>query len=248
MKHVAVFASGRGSNFRAIAEHVKLGVLENVQVSLLVTNDPSAPAIGIAKEKSIPYIVIEGVFGKKFPSKLEREKARTEFDERALETLKQHRIGLVTLAGFMQVLGPTIVREFKFRIMNIHPAIDLVRFGGRGMFGEHVHEAVLRAGEKKSGCTIHYVDDSVDGGPIVLQSTVLVQSGDTAESLAARILIQEHRTYSKAIQLHADERITVRDGRTVVDLSPGWEEQWNRRQEAFIRYQTTQTQSLKVAP
>ncbi len=250
MDHVAVFASGRGSNFRAIADHARLGVFEDVQVSLLVTNDAKALAIGIAKEHRIPHILIEGVFGRKFVGKDEREKARNEFDERAVEVLKQHRIGLVALAGFMQVLGPTIVRAFRFRIMNIHPAKDLVRFGGPGMFGERVHAAVLRAGEKESGCTVHYVDESVDGGPIVLQSTVPIEPGDTPEFLAERILIQEHRTYSKAIQLHADGRITVRDGKALVDWSGGWEERWNRRQEPFIQHQSDRGQEhlLKPAP
>ncbi len=242
MKNVAVFASGRGSNFRAIADHAKLGVLENVQVSLLVTNDATAPALGIAKEHSIPHVLIEGVFGRKFADKAERDKARKEFDERAVEVLRHNRIDLVALAGFMQVLGPTIVRAFESRIMNIHPAKDLVRFGGPGMFGKRVHEAVLRAGEKQSGCTVHYVDESVDGGPIVLQSTVPVELGDTAESLAQRILVQEHRTYSKAIQLHADERISVHSGSVIVDWSGDWNERWKRRQEAFIRYHNKQTQ------
>ena len=121
--------------------------------------------------------------------------------------------------------------------MNIHPAKDLVKFGGRGMYGEHVHEAVLRAGEKESGCTIHYVDESVDGGPTIIQTTVPVNTTDTPETLAKRILIQEHRTYSKAIQLHADERLKVSEGRVVIDWSDNWEEDWNRRQERFIEYQ-----------
>lgn len=248
MKHVAVFASGRGSNFRAIADHARLSVFEDVQVNLLVTNDAKAPAIGIAKEHSIPHIFIEGVFGREFAGKDEREKARNEFDERAVEVLKQHRIDLVVLAGFMQVLGPTIVRAFRFRIMNIHPAKDLVRFGGPGLFGERVHAAVLQAGEKESGCTVHYVDESVDGGPIVLQSTVPVEVGDTPDSVAERILVQEHRTYSKAIQLHADGRIAVHDGNAIVDWNGGWEERWNRRQDAFIRYQTQQTQEHLLRP
>jgi folate-dependent phosphoribosylglycinamide formyltransferase PurN len=121
--------------------------------------------------------------------------------------------------------------------MNIHPAKDLVKFGGRSMFGERVHEAVLRSGAKESGCTIHYVDQSVDGGPIILQSTVPVEATDTPESLAHRILIQEHRTYSKAIQLHVDGRIKIVDGKNLIDWSGGWEEKWNRKQEALIKHQ-----------
>jgi phosphoribosylglycinamide formyltransferase-1 len=240
MKHIAVFASGRGSNFRAIADHARLKVFENVEVNLLVTNDPNAQAIQIAKEYSTPHVVLEGVFGRKFASKQEKEKARNKFDAQAIELLGQYRIDLVALAGFMQVLGPAMVGAYRFRVMNIHPAKDLVRFGGPGMFGERVHSAVLRAGENESGCTVHYVDESVDGGPVVLQSTVPVKPSDTLESLTERILVQEHRTYPKAIQLHADERVVVRGGKAVVDWSGGWEERWNRRQEPFIQHQAEQ--------
>jgi phosphoribosylglycinamide formyltransferase-1 len=238
MKSLAVFASGRGSNFRAIVEHTRMGILRDVDVKLLVTNISGAPAADFAIERSIPVSTIEGVYGRKFVNREQRNKARNQFDEMALRVLTENHIDLVALAGFMQVLGPTLVEAFERRIMNIHPAKDLVRYGGSGMFGERVHAAVLRAGEKESGCTIHYVDNSVDGGPIILQSTVRVEAGDTPETLAHRILIQEHRTYSKAIQLHADGRILVKDGKVSIDLSDGWEENWNRRQEAFIQQQT----------
>jgi formyltetrahydrofolate-dependent phosphoribosylglycinamide formyltransferase len=212
-------------------------ILQDVEVSLLITNDPNAPVIHAANENKIPPVIFEGIQGKKFTTKQEREKARAKFDELALERLRQNRIDLVALAGFMQVLGPTLVDAYEYRIMNIHPAKDLVKFGGRSMFGERVHEAVLRSGAKESGCTIHYVDQSVDGGPIILQSTVPVEATDTPESLAHRILIQEHRTYSKAIQLHVDGRIKIVDGKTLIDWSGGWEEKWNRKQEALIKHQ-----------
>jgi formyltetrahydrofolate-dependent phosphoribosylglycinamide formyltransferase len=241
MKHLAVFASGRGSNFRAIVDHARLGVLRRIQVSLLVTNVPNAPAADLARERSIPVSFIEGVYGGQFVNKQEKEKARNEFDTKALEILTQHQIDLVALAGFMQVLGPRIVDAFGLRIMNIHPAKNLNRFGGRGMFGERVHAAVLHSGEKESGCTIHYVDNSIDGGPIILQSTVPVEAADTPETLAHRILIHEHRTYSKAIQLHVDGRIHVADGKVSIDWSDDWEGQWNSRQEAFIQYQAQQS-------
>jgi folate-dependent phosphoribosylglycinamide formyltransferase PurN len=123
--------------------------------------------------------------------------------------------------------------------MNIHPAKNLMKFGGRGMFGERVHEAVLRSGEKESGCTVHYVDESIDGGPIILQTMVPIEPSDTPKSLAHKILIQEHRTYPKAIQLHVDERIKITDGKTLIDWNGGWEENWNRKQEALIKHQLT---------
>jgi phosphoribosylglycinamide formyltransferase-1 len=237
MKHLAVFASGRGSNFRAIAEHARLEVLENAQVDLLLTNNSHAAAIQIAEEHSIPHVDLEGVFGRRFASKVDKERARSKFDQAALDLLGQYRIDLVALAGFMQVLGPRMAEAYRFRIMNIHPAKDMARFGGAGMYGERVHAAVLGAGEKESGCTVHYVDESVDGGPVILQSTVPVKLGDTPESLAERILVQEHRTYSKAIQLHVDNRIVVQGDRVVVNWNGNWEERWNERQKRFIQHQ-----------
>ena len=243
MKRLAVFASGRGSNFQAIIKHARMGILQNVDLRLLVTNILDAPASTLARENSIPVAFIEGVYGRKFVNKQDRTEARNEFDRKTLEVLGQERIDLVALAGFMQVLGPTLVEAYRFRIMNIHPAKDLARFGGTGMFGDRVHAAVIQAGEKESGCTIHYVDNTIDGGPTILQATVSVIRGETPESLGDRILIHEHRTYSKAIQLHVDERIHVKDGKAVIDYGGNWEDQWNRKQEAFIRYQTEQARN-----
>jgi phosphoribosylglycinamide formyltransferase-1 len=236
---LAVFASGRGTNFQAIAEHARMRILRNVEVCLLITNDANAPAVTLAREYHIPVAFIEGIQGRKFSTKQEREQARNEFDRQALETLRQNNIDLVALAGFMQVLSQTIVDAYEYRIMNIHPAKDLAKFGGRGMYGERVHEAVIRAGEKESGCTVHYVDESVDGGPIILQSTVQVEPTDTPDSLAHRILIQEHRTYPKAVQLHVDGRIKIVNGKTHIDWSGDWIEEWNRRQKAFIKHEQT---------
>lgn len=243
MRRLAVFASGRGSNFQAMVDQTRMGILQNVQVSLLVTNVLDAPVADFARENSVPVSFIQGIYGRKFADNRERKRARDQFDQKALEILSQNRIDLVALAGFMQVLGPDLVQAYRMRIMNIHPAKDLVRFGGNGMFGERVHAAVLRVGEKESGCTVHYVDHTVDGGPIILQSTVPVDPMDTPESLAHRILIYEHRTYPKAIQLHIDGRIRVEDGKLSIDWSNDWEQQWNQRQEAFIRLQAEQSQN-----
>jgi len=241
MKRLAVFASGRGSNFKAIISHEKLHVLENLQVALLITNDPEAAAKTIAEQNYIPNLYLEGTWRRKFSDKIEREMARERFDSYALDVLKEFRIDTIALAGFMQVLGPTIVSAYPNAVMNIHPATNLTKFGGPGMFGNRVHEAVLREGEKESGCTVHYVDESVDGGPVILQSNVRIATTDTPETLAERILVQEHRTYSKALQLHVDGRISVKEHRAVIDYSGGWEDAWNRRQEAFIQYQTGQS-------
>lgn len=241
MKRLAVFASGRGSNFKAIIDHVNMGILQNVTMSLLVTNVADAPAVDLALKNSVSVKFIEGVFGRRFANKQERGKARDEFDRKAVEILAQNGVDLVALAGFMQVLGPTMIDAYELRIMNIHPAKDLARFGGSGMFGDRVHEAVIKTGEKESGCTVHYVDNSIDGGPILLQSTVPVEPGDTPEKLARRVLMHEHRTYSKAIQLHVDDRIRVKDRNVSIDWTGNWESNWNLRQEAFIQNQMKQS-------
>lgn len=246
MKRIAVFASGRGSNFRAILDHVRLGVLENVAVDLLVTNDANAPVVEIARENSISSAFVEGLYGKKFADKHEREKARDKFDGSASRLLTERGIDLVVLAGFMQVLGPKIVQAYSAAIMNIHPSLDLVKFGGRGMFGERVHAAVLQSGEKQSGCTVHYVDASVDGGPVILQAALPIEPGDTPESLADRVLMREHLTYSKAIQLHVDGRTDVKNGKVVINWEPDWELKWNQKQRAFIQYEAEQTRKLHL--
>jgi phosphoribosylglycinamide formyltransferase-1 len=233
MKNLAVLASGRGSNFQAIIDHIERGVLKNVKLNMLISNDSTANAVTIARQNQIPFTIIEGIQNKKFADPQDRERVRYKFDESVLEVLGNNRIDFVALAGFMQVLGKQIVRNYNFRIMNIHPSLDLVRFGGRGMFGDRVHAAVLQAGEKESGCTVHYVDESIDGGPIILQSRVTIESGDDPHTLGNRILIQEHRTYAKALQLHADGRIRIANGRATIDRSGGWEDEWNRRQEIF---------------
>ncbi len=231
--NLAVLASGRGSNFQAIIDHIGLGILQNVKLSMLITNDPTATAVTIARRNQIPFAIIKGIQNKRFSNAQDRELARRNFDERVLEVLEGNRIDFVALAGFMQVLGKRVVSNYNFRIMNIHPSIDLVRFGGRGMFGDRVHAAVLQAGEKESGCTVHYIDESVDGGPIILQSRVQIESGDDPHTLGHRILVQEHRTYAKALQLHADDRIRIINRNVTLDRSGGWENKWNQRQEIF---------------
>src|SRR5208282_4150300 len=130
MKRLAVFASGRGSNFRAIVDHAKMHVLENVEVCLLITSDVNAPVVAPAKENNIPVTSLEGVPGKKLSTKQQREIMRKKFDEQALEILQQNRIDLIVLAGFMQVLSKTLIDAYKYRIMNIHPAKNLMKFGG----------------------------------------------------------------------------------------------------------------------
>jgi len=237
MKTIGALASGRGSDFQSIIDHISLGVLKNARIGVLISNNSDAYALKRAEQAGIDPVYIEGIQGKKFPSSEVREKEREIFDRKVLSVLKEHSVDLVVLAGFMQVLAPFFVDEYQWRIMNIHPAKNMDKYSGRGMYGERVHEAVLKAGEKESGCTIHYVDKGVDTGPIILQHTVPVKPNDSAHTLADRILVHEHRLYSKAVQLHIDGRLKVVGRSVEKDYSGNWEEEWNERQRAYIEYQ-----------
>jgi folate-dependent phosphoribosylglycinamide formyltransferase PurN len=124
------------------------------------------------------------------------------------------------------------------RVLNIHPAYDTVQYGGVGMFGDKVHKAVLANDEQYSGCTVHYVDNTVDLGPVILRQRVTVKIGDNAESLSDRILVWEHRSYSKAIQIHVDNELERRNNLAPEDIvDDEWEKSWNERQKKYFEYQ-----------
>jgi len=135
-----------------------------------------------------------------------------EFDAKFLSILKENEVDLIVLAGYMKMLSPEVVRTYKNKILNIHPAL-LPHFGGKGMYGIHVHEAVLNSGMKVSGVTVHIVDEIYDHGAIILQRCVPVEDDDTPESLAERVLKVEHQLYSQAIQLFAQDKIEIRDNK-----------------------------------
>ena len=239
MRHVlGVLASGRGSDFQSIVDHIRLGILQNIEAGLLISNNSKAYAIERAQCNGIPSLYIDGLSGKKFPTPEEKERERETFDRKVVKALRDHKVDLVALAGFMQILSPYFIDEYPMQIMNIHPAKDIQTYGGVGMYGHRVHEAVLKAQEKESGCTVHYVTNDVDGGPVILQQPVPVKPNDTPGTLSERILIFEHRIYSKAIQLHVDGRLKI-DGRSVtVDYDGNWEEMWEDREKVYIRFQT----------
>jgi phosphoribosylglycinamide formyltransferase-1 len=182
-------------------------------------------------------MLVEGITGKKFASTSDKERGRREFDNKVLKMFLERGVDLIVCAGFNQVLSEVLVGKYLNKIMNIHPAYDVTRFGGVGMVGLKVHEAVIKAGEKVSGCTVHYINSTVDRGPVILRVSVPVFEGDTPERLANRIGVIEHRAYPKAIQLHVDRRITVENRDVVLDLSDEWELIWDKRQEKYIAYQ-----------
>jgi phosphoribosylglycinamide formyltransferase-1 len=184
MKRIAVLLSGRGSNFEAIAESVRAGRIRDAELTIVVSNRESAGGIEKARQRGIEAVVI--------PSK---GKQREEYDREVVALLKEKKIDLVCLAGFMRLLSPYFVQEFRHRILNIHPAL-LPSFPGL-----EAQKQALEGGVKFSGCTVHLVDEHLDAGPIICQAVVPVEDGDTEETLAARILREEHRIYAEAINI-----------------------------------------------
>jgi phosphoribosylglycinamide formyltransferase-1 len=183
-KRIGVLLSGRGSNFEALADSVSAGRIPNAEIALVLSNREGAPGIERAKVRGLPTLVL--------PSKgLEREA----YDRQVVASLCQARVDLVCLAGYMRLLSPYFVAAFPQRILNIHPSL-LPSFPGL----ESQRQA-LEYGVKFAGCTVHFVDENLDAGPIVLQSVVVVEDDDTEETLSARILKEEHRIYSQAVKI-----------------------------------------------
>ena len=201
---LGVFASGRGSNFMAILEAIREGNL-GADVRLLLTNSPEAGALSIAREHDVSTTVV---------SKSDFED-RDQFIQAMLSVLDEHGVEFIALAGYMKKIPPEVITAYKNRIVNIHPAL-LPSFGGKGMYGHHVHEAVIARGCKVTGVTVHIVDEVYDHGPIVMQRCVSVEEEDTPESLAARVLKIEHKIYAEALQLFAEGRVEVKDQRAII--------------------------------
>lgn len=195
MLKIGVFASGAGSNFIAIHEAAMSGRL-SAEIRLVVSNNSSAGALEYARGTGIPALHLS---------------SKTVADETALpraflSALAEHDVDFVVLAGYMKLMPREVIAAYPRRITNIHPAL-LPKFGGKGMFGMHVHEAVLASGDAVSGATVHLVDEVFDHGAIILQRTVPVMPGDTPQTLAARVLEVEHAIYPEALQLFAGDRL-----------------------------------------
>ncbi|HEX9533267.1 MAG TPA: phosphoribosylglycinamide formyltransferase [bacterium] len=204
---IGVLVSGNGTNLQAILDACARGDIAG-GVVLVVSSSAKAFALERARRAGVPTVVLTP---KEFSD-------RASYDARLIELLRTAQVELVCLAGFLRILTPQFVEQFAGRIMNIHPAL-LPAFGGPGMYGAHVHEAVLASGVKVSGCTVHFADETPDGGPIILQSPVRVEDDDTVESLAARVGVEEHRLYPAAIRMFAEERLQV-IGRRVYVVDP----------------------------
>jgi phosphoribosylglycinamide formyltransferase-1 len=234
---LVIMASGRGTDFQSIADHVSLGVLKNIIISGVICNHEGAQVIERAARAGVPSIVVEGISGQRFETKQERERQRGIFDNHCIESIRKSGADLVILAGFDQILSSSFVDSFRLRILNIHPAYDLNRFGGRNMVGRKVHELVLKSGVKYSGCAIHFVTNDVDGGPILLKSRVEISIKETPDSLERKILQQEHLAYPEAIQLVSDGRVRFDEEgkRCYVDrFSMNWDVDWYSRQQQYL--------------
>ncbi|MGD9202549.1 MAG: phosphoribosylglycinamide formyltransferase [Chitinispirillia bacterium] len=203
--NIAVFASGGGSNFQALINKNHEGEL-HCTFGLLVGNNSKAKCFERAKRNSIPYLHIA-------PSHFENEK---QYSEKLLQELYSRKIELIVLAGYMKKIPSLIIKKYSNRIINIHPAL-LPSFGGKGMYGKHVHRAVLDYGAKVTGITVHFVDEEYDHGAIILQETVKVLTNDDTDSLAARVLVVEHEYYWKAIEAIIQGSIKI-EGRKVIDI------------------------------
>ncbi len=206
---IGVLVSGGGSNMQAIMDRIDAGEIRG-RIVLVVSDQPEAFALERARRAGIATAVYPY---HAYPS-------RGVFTVAILDALRAAGVELVVLAGFMRMLTGDLEAAYAGRMMNIHPAL-LPSFGGPGMYGHHVHEAVLAYGAKVSGCTVHFVTEEVDGGPIIVQRTAPVREDDTPATLAARVLEQEHLAYPEAVRLYCDGRLRIEGRRVrILDEAP----------------------------
>jgi phosphoribosylglycinamide formyltransferase-1 len=195
--NLGVLVSGSGSNLQSIIDNIEKGILP-ARIRVILSNNAEAFALERARKHGIPFTVVEH----------RGSASREEYDGNLIEVLKAHDVELVVLAGFMRVLSPHFLRAFPMRVMNIHPAL-LPSFPGT-----HGQRNAFDYGVKFSGCTVHFVDEGIDTGAIIIQAVVPVFDSDTEETLSRRILQEEHRIYPEAIKLYAEDRLQV-EGRRV---------------------------------
>ncbi len=195
---IGILLSGRGSNFRAILKNIKKGYIKNSEISVVISDKPDAGGLKYAMEEKIPAYFID----------IKKFKNREEYEKRIIEILKEFEVELVVLAGYMKIIGKIFIENFHNRIMNIHPAL-LPSFPGL-----HAQKKAIKYGVRYSGCTVHFVDEKTDHGPIILQAVVPVYQKDTEETLSVRILKEEHKIYSKAIKLFFEGKLKI-EGRKV---------------------------------
>lgn len=199
MKRIVVLVSGRGSNLEALIE-ASAEQRINGSIVAVISNRAAAPALSKARRADIPTLVVS-----------DENCTPHEFEARLLEAVQQSTPDLIVLAGFMKILGQSFTDAFEGRILNIHPSL-LPAYKGL-----NTHQRVLAAGERVHGCSVHFVNHELDAGPLVIQARVTVSEQDTAQSLAQRVLVQEHRIYTYAVALFCQERLELRGGHCFLD-------------------------------
>lgn len=192
---IAILASTRGTDLQAIIDEIKAGTLKNVEIACVVSNVKNCGALERAHKHKIKTYFVDP-----------KDRSRVEFDRELAQILKNEKVDLIVLVGYMRILTPYFVGEFKHKIINVHPAL-LPKFGGKNFFGQNVHEAVLASGERETGMTIHFVEENVDTGKIILQKTCPVLPSDTPETLKDRVQSLEKEWYPKVIQIFADGKM-----------------------------------------
>ncbi|MCP4050553.1 MAG: phosphoribosylglycinamide formyltransferase [bacterium] len=192
MLRLAIMISGRGSNMEAVIKSVDQGLL-NVKLAVVISNNPEAKGIDVARKYKIPVYVFE----------IKDYKSKDEYEKAIVKLLYEYEAGLVALAGYMKIVGPVMLRAFKDRIINIHPSL-LPAFKGL-----KAQKQAVDYGVRYSGCSVHFVNDTLDGGPVILQEAVPVDIDDTEETLSSKILKYEHILFSQAIKLYSENRLKI---------------------------------------
>ncbi len=200
MKRLGILISGRGSNMLALADAVRDGRIPDAEIALVISNVETAAGLEKARARGIETIVLK-----------QRGRTREEHDRAMAAELHRRQVDLVCLAGYMRLLSPWFVREFEQRVLNIHPSL-LPAFPGL-----EAQRQALEYGVKYSGCTVHFVDEELDHGPIIKQAVVPVLPDDTVETLSARILVEEHKLYAEAVALVLSGKFRI-EGRRVIEL------------------------------
>lgn len=205
MTKIAVFASGGGSNLQSLLDAQAAGLFKG-RVVLVFSNVPGAKALERAEAVGVEAVALAS---KGFQGN------REDYDRQVLGICQAKGVDLICLAGYMRILTPALIQPYLYKMLNIHPAL-LPKFGGEGMYGHHVHEAVIKAKETESGATVHFVTEGVDAGPILLQGSVKVYPNDTPETLAEKVLKVEHLLYPEAVRLFCEGKVKVEGGRVKV--------------------------------
>ena len=206
MKKIAIFASGRGSNFKTIYEKIISGGIP-AEISMVVSNNPNCGAINFAKKNILPTLIVNKT---RYPNPNTQNMILK-------QCLIKAEVDLICLAGYMKMIPENIVSHFENCILNIHPAL-LPDFGGKGFYGIKVHELVIQSNAAESGATVHFVDGKYDHGPIVVQEKVSIKVDDTANSLADKVLAVEHRIYPEVVKAFCENRIVWENNQPIIEV------------------------------